>query len=383
MGYFVSDVVTSHPYIRVTDMRPGRVDMREVKYVPEAAFPPIRNYRIYKDDLFISVAGTLGIVGKIPDALDGANLTENANRISAIECDRDFLLHVMLSPVVQNFIESERTVGAQPKLALARIRKFSIPLPPSDIEQSAIATALGDMDALLAAQDALIAKKRAVKQGAMQELLTGKRRLPGYSGEWEVERLGQLGQTYGGLVGKSKKDFGQGDAQYVPFVNVMANIVIDVHAFDKVKVSPSESQNRVLNRDLLFNGSSETPEEVAMCSLVADDVDNLYLNSFCFGFRPKDNVRFNSMFLAYYMRSQVGRDLIKSLAQGSTRYNLSKTAFLDGELRLPSTDEQAAITAVLSDMDTELSTLEAQRAKTVQLKQGMMQTLLTGRIRLG
>jgi type I restriction enzyme S subunit len=268
-------------------------------------------------------------------------------------------------------------------LALARIRKFSIPLPPSDIEQSAIATALGDMDALLAAQDALIAKKRAVKQGAMQELLTGKRRLPGFSGEWEVERLGQLGQTYGGLVGKSKKDFGQGDAQYVPFVNVMANIVIDVHAFDKVEVSPSESQNCVLNRDLLFNGSSETPEEVAMCSLVADDVDNLYLNSFCFGFRLKDNVRFNGMFLAYYMRSQVGRDLIKSLAQGSTRYNLSKTAFLDGELRLPSTDEQAAITAVLSDMDTELSTLEAQRAKTVQLKQGMMQTLLTGRIRLG
>lgn len=151
---------------------------------------------------------------------------------------------------------------------------------------------------------------------------------------------------------------------------------------DKVDVSPEESQNRVLKGDLLFNGSSETPEEVAMCALVVDEVKNLYLNSFCFGFRLKDSARISSLFLIYCMRGQIGRDLIKSLAQGSTRYNLSKPAFLDGELKLSSAKEQAAIADVLADMGTELIALESQRAETAQLKQGMMQALLTGRIRL-
>lgn len=272
-----------------------------------------------------------------------------------------------------------QSTGYNRHFKLLKERAFT---SPPNVEQSAIATVLSDVDALLAAQDALIAKKRAIKEGAIQELLTGKRRLPGFSGEWEVKRLGDLGQTYGGLVGKSKKDFGQGSAQYVPFVNVIANTVVDVNALDKVDVSPDESQNRVLKGDFLFNGSSETPEEVALCALVIDEVNNLYLNSFCFGFRLKEGVRIISLFLAYYMRSQVGRDLIKSLAQGSTRYNLSKSAFLDGGLKLPSAKEQAAIVEVLSDMDTEITAFETQRAKTAQLKQGMMQALLTGRIRL-
>ncbi len=261
------------------------------------------------------------------------------------------------------------------------VQNFEIWLP-SIAEQSAIATALGDVDALLAAQDALIAKKRAIKLGAMHELLTGKRRLPGFRGKWEMMQLGELGLVYGGLVGKSKKDFGKGDALYVPFVNVMANVILDVNFLEKVDVLQSESQNRVMKGDLLFNGSSETPEEVAMCALVSDDVENLYLNSFCFGFRLREGVRVNGLFISYYMRAQIGRELVKSLAQGSTRYNLSKTAFLEGQLKLPCSEEQAAIVEVLGDMDSELAALGVQRAKIVQLKQGMMQVLLTGQTRL-
>jgi len=138
------------------------------------------------------VAGTLGIVGKIPAELDGANLTENADKIANINCDRDFLLYNLMSERIQNPIESEKTVGAQPKLALYRIQNFRIALPPNREEQSAIAAALSDVDALLATLDALIAKKRDFKQAAMQQLLTGKQRLPGFSGEWEVKKLGSL-----------------------------------------------------------------------------------------------------------------------------------------------------------------------------------------------
>ena len=147
-----------------------------------------------------------------------------------------------------------------------------MPIPtPLRPEQHAIAAALSDTDALLSGLDRLIAKKRDLKQAAMQQLLTGQTRLPGFQGEWEVKCLGEIGVTYGGLTGKSKADFGTGAVSYVTFMNVMTNTVIDPTLFEPVNVSPSENQNRVERGDLLFNGSSETPEEVALCSLVTRD----------------------------------------------------------------------------------------------------------------
>ena len=168
LGSSLVDVPTPHPYILVTDMRPGTVDTSELMYVPESVFPAIKQYRIYQADIFISVAGSLGIVGKVPAELDGANLTENADRITDIRCSQDYLLYVLLSPLIQNVIDSIRTVGAQPKLALARIRKFEIPIPPSVAEQTAIAAILSDMDAELAALEARRAKTRNLKQAMIQ-----------------------------------------------------------------------------------------------------------------------------------------------------------------------------------------------------------------------
>ena len=259
--------------------------------------------------------------------------------------------------------------------------KVHLPLPPLP-EQGAIAEALTDVDSLLAGLDRLIAKRRDLKQAAIQQLLTGQTRLPGFQGEWETRRLGELGATYGGLTGKSKADFGSGTGKYVTFMNVMANTVIDPTQFESVRVSTTENQNRVEPGDLLFNGSSETPEEVAYCSLVFSAVSNLYLNSFCFGFRLREDAQVNGLFLTYYIRSTEGRKIMKSLAQGSTRYNLSKKALLAAEVRLPELAEQSAVATVLSDMDAELTALEARRDKTRALKQGMMQELLTGRTRL-
>lgn len=375
MGYFVSDVVTPHPYIRVTDMHPGRVDMREVKYVPEAAFPPIRNYRIYKDDLFISVAGTLGIVGKIPDALDGANLTENANRISAIECDRDFLLHVMLSPVVQNFIESERTVGAQPKLALARIRKFSIPLPPSDIEQSAIATALGDMDVLLAAQDALIAKKRAIKQGAIQELLTGKRRLPGFSGEWEECALGEIATFHKGK-GLPKSDLSDdGPNQCIHYGELFTQYGYSIH--ETISRTWASGDFRSVENDVLMPTSDVTPRGLAKASCVV--INDVVIGGDILVIRT-DPSSVSGTFLSHVIRHE--EEQVLRLVTGTTVFHLYGADMKKFVFKLPSIFEQRAIVEALCDMDAELTALEAQRAKTAQLKQGMMQALLTGRIRL-
>lgn len=262
------------------------------------------------------------------------------------------------------------------------LNSFRVPLPPTNEERTRIASALSDVDTLLATLDQAIAKKRDLKQAAMQQLLTGKTRLPGFCGEWQEKTLGELGATYGGLTGKTKSDFGVGAAKYITFMNVMTNAVIDCAAFEQVTVSASETQNRVLRGDLLFNGSSETPEEVAFCSLMAEEVPDLYLNSFCFGFRLFDDQQVDGLFLTYYIRANPGREMMKSLAQGSTRYNLSKTALREASILLPLKDEQVAIAEVLSGMDAELIALEARRDKTRNIKQAMMQELLTGKTRL-
>jgi type I restriction enzyme S subunit len=167
-GFYLQNSETPQPYIRVTDMFNGGVELSDIQYVPKEAITAITNYKIFLDDLFISVAGTLGVVGEIPSELDGANLTENANRFTNIKCDKKYLLYVLLSPLIQNKIEEERTLGAQPKLALIRIRNFSIPLPPTLEEQRAIATALSDTDTLITGLEKVISKKKAIKQGAMQ-----------------------------------------------------------------------------------------------------------------------------------------------------------------------------------------------------------------------
>ncbi|MCA9623175.1 MAG: restriction endonuclease subunit S, partial [Myxococcales bacterium] len=217
---------------------------------------------------------------------------------------------------------------------------------------------------------------------AMQELLTGKRRLPGFEGEWEMTTLGQLGATYGGLTGKTKADFGSGAARFIPFLNVVTNSIIDREFFEPVRVGIGENQNRAAQGDLFFNGSSETPEEVGLCAVLRNEEPDLYLNSFCFGFRPHPDAGLDGLYLAFFFRGPSGRDLMKSLAQGSTRYNLSKRALLGVEFGLPGSDEQRAISHVLHEMDAEIDALRSKLAKARMIKQGMMHNLLTGKIRL-
>ena len=285
------------------------------------------------------------------------------------------------SRVVRSQIISNATYTTR---ALTNGRALStvwIAVPPSP-EQRAIAEVLSDVDGLIDSLEALIAKKRAIKQATMQQLLTGKTRLPGFSGAWETVKMGQIGSLYGGLSGKSKSDFEGGNARYVTFLGVLENVILDIRHTERVHVGHSESQNSVMKGDLLFNASSETPGDLAIGAVMGEQLDNLYLNSFCFGFRIHDKDKYVPLFLAYFFRGNVGRDIMNALAQGATRYNMSKIQFRALELSIPSGDEQRAIAAVLSDMDAEIAALEQRRDKTIAIKQGMMQQLLTGRVRL-
>ena len=302
-----------------------------------------------------------------------------------IDCHDDldglFLTYLMRSPVGRRAIAS--LAQGSTRYNISKRALLQAPLPrPLVHEQRAIAAALSDVDALLDGLDRLITKKRDLKQAAMQQLLTGQTRLTGFDGEWETERVGEIGTTYGGLTGKTKADFGVGHARYVTFLNVLENVVIDPHQCEPVRVDPGERQNPVRRGDILFNGTSETPDDLAMAAVTGKDEDNLFLNSFCFGFRVHDPSEHLPLFLAYYFRGFPGRHIMYALAQGATRYNMSKSQFMALPLSLPPHDEQKAIATVLSDMDAEIAGLEARRDKTSDLKQAMMQELLTGKTRL-
>lgn len=369
------------PMLVGSNIMPNKINWESARRISESSNELLPASRLAAGDLVVVRVGEPGIAAVVPPELDGCNCASVMIVRQHQRFDSRWLCYLMNSSVGLAQIGNVQYGTAQKQFNISDAINFRYSVPPLD-EQKSIADALSDADALIESLDQLIAKKRQIKQGAMQELLTCKRRLPGFSGEWEVKRLGDFGSTYGGLTGKTKADFGEGSSRYITFMNVMANVVIDCDIFEPVNVSSTESQNRAAKGDLFFNGSSETPEEVGLCSVLANSVADVYLNSFCFGFRFRDGAKANGLYFAYFFRSIEGRELLKSLAQGATRYNLSKTALLKVAFPLPSLEEQTAIATVLSDMDTELAALESRLAKARQIKQGMMQELLTGRIRL-
>lgn len=197
--------------------------------------------------------------------------------------------------------------------------------------------------------------------------------------KWKKKKLGNLGYTYSGLSNKTIDDFGSGE-DFIPYMNIYKNSIIKIDKFEQVKIGLNEHQNQVQSGDVFFTTSSETPEEVGLTSVLIDRIDKpLYLNSFCFGFRLNDNNEFNNTFLAYLLRGESVRLQISKMAQGSTRYNLSKTQLLNKlNLYYPNDkNEQEKISRVLSTCDEVIEKTEETIEKYKQIKAGMMQDLFT------
>ena len=365
------------PMLKANNIIDGTVNFSTSDHISLKTFNKYSDrYKLRINDfLFSNIGARLGTGSLLKVDVD-CTFAWNVMRITPIlkKIDPEFLGHIMNSKIMNNQIMNNISgsgMGFVPKNIL---KNLIIPLPPIP-EQTAIANALSAMDALIAQTEKLIEKKRAIKQGVMQELLKPKE-------GWVTKKLGDYGKTYGGITGKTKTDFGKGNGKYIPFMNIMSNPIIDIGYLDKVNIKSGEAQNRAIKGDLFFNGSSETPEEVGLCSVLTEELDNLYLNSFCFGYRMNNQNDLNGLFLSYLFRSPLGRNLIFSLAQGATRYNLSKTNLLKLELPIPSKKEQDIIALTLLDLDRSITATQTKLTKLKHQKQGMMQALLTGKIRL-
>ena len=260
----------------------------------------------------------------------------------------------------------------------------TVTLPTKLPEQRAIAAALGDVDALLGGLARLIAKKRDLKQAAMQQLLTGQTRLPGFHGEWEVKRLGDhVTFLRNGTI--SWAELTQDDpVKYLHYGDVHACVGTQLrpNALPSLPSEKAKSLARLQDGDLVFADASEdlagVSKSVEMRGVAgAETVPGLHTIAARF-----DKSVLADGFKSYLQFCPTFSGQLRRLAAGTKVYATNRAHIASIEMRLPGVEEQTAIAAVLSDMDAELSALEARLDKTRDLKQGMMQELLTGKTRL-
>ena len=261
----------------------------------------------------------------------------------------------------------------------AILGSVKVPMAPLR-EQRAIATALSDVDALITALDKLIAKKRAIKTAAMQQLLTGKTRLPGFSGEWETKRLGYVAELRPG-INKPVSNMGAGTL-YVTVQDLYDGTSIRVEKLGRIKISSAELENQALKMgDIIFGKSSVKRDGIGYPNIFLGADEPVVCTGFAYRVRAIPNLA-DARYLFYVLRWEPTRRWLVDHSQASALTNINK-AIADGiPVKLPPLEEQTAIAQVLSDMDAEIAALEARRDKTRAIKQGMMQQLLTGRVRL-
>jgi len=256
--------------------------------------------------------------------------------------------------------------------------QWKIPIPALS-EQCAIAVALSDVDALLAALDALIAKKRNIKQGAMQELLTGKKRLPGFSGEWKWKTFGDVMSNCfsGATPSRSRPDFYKGNIRWITSSELNYNVITDT--VEKITVEAVDKTNlKILpkNTFLMAITGLEAEGTRGSCGIVGEEATT---NQSCMALFPTNELLVEYLFHYYVF---AGKKLALQYCQGTKQQSYTAQTVKLLPIYLPPTPEQQAIAEILLDMDTEIAALEQRREKTRLLKQGMMQELLTGRIRL-
>lgn len=379
-GLKKSEYMSSGDYLLITgtDFDNGQVNWKSCAYVSKARYEQDCNIKIRPQDILISKDGTIGKVaylGMIPKTgtLNSGIFVIRANDR---KIDQVFLSKIFMSFYFEEFLNRLVAGSTINHLYQKDFVKFCFPLPNSE-EQTAIATALSDVDSLISALTKKIEKKKAIKQGLMQQLLTGKKRLPGFCGDWIKKKVSSVSDI---LRGGSPRP--------------IENYIVKSGGVNWIKIGDVDSSAKYI-----FRTNEQIIESGIQYSRFVHSGDLLLSNSMSFG-RPyilktegcihdgwlviqNYDKYFDKEFLYYLLGSDEVLKQYKSLAAGSSVLNLNKDIVGKVVLYFPSSiSEQTAIANILSDCDSEIAALEEKRDKYQEIKQGMMQQLLTGKIRL-
>ena len=358
------------PYITANDLKGHEVDFSHCKYLSQERAATFRKGIARSGDVLFAHNATVGPTALLSTDLDYVILSTTATyyRCNPNKLNNSFLLYSLQSPLFVWQYQAIMSQSTRNQVPITAQRKLSIILPPTLAEQEAIAEALSDADALIEGLESLIAKKRAIKQGAMQELITDKRRLPGFEGEWVEKTIGdicriEMGRTPPRLI---KSYWGSG-YKWLSIADLNSKVITE--SKEEITKLAASTMTIVPKGTLIMSFKLSLGRlGFAGCDLFTNEA----ICSF-------NNMSESAGFLYYVLGrtdfSLYGKQAVKG-------YTLNKESLNSIQIRLPSLDEQSAISAVLSDMDDEIAALEGKLTKARQVKQGMMQELLTGRIRL-
>ena len=375
------------PFMRSQNVGWGRLLLDDLAFIDNDTHNQFPSTELKQNDVLLNITGaSIGRTALADERLVGGNVNQHVCiiRVDAHQARPEFIHLLLLSTLGQRQIDSFQAGGNRQGLNFAQIASIKLALPPTLAEQEAIASALGDADALIESLERLIAKKRDVKQGAMQELLTARRRLPSFTGEWEekpfriicwfqegpgvrntqfttsgVKLLNGTNIFRGKLNLDSTSRYISEHEAYGPYAHFLAD------AGDIVIASSGIAIDR-FHEKVAFVESCDLP----FC-----------MNTSTIRFKPVAE-QLTPAFLFQYLTSDSFKRAIGGQATGSAQLNFGPSHVEKVYVILPPVEEQTAIAAVLSDMDAELAALEAKLSKARAIKQGMMQELLTGRIRL-
>jgi len=342
-------------------------------------------YHIHKREInnttvLLSINGTIGNIAFYNN--ENIILGKSAAYINLNNgIDKRYLYQIIQTEFIKKYFDNKLTGSTIKNLGLGSIRNSPIPLPPSKSEQTAIANVLSDTDALIERLEKLIAKKKAIKQGTMQQLLTGKKRLPGFEQKKSYKRT---------EVGVIPVDWVVNQiGKYAKLINGRAYAL---HEWETQGIPVIRLQNLTGSGENYYYSNLKLPEKQ-----YCDFDDLLFMWSATFG--PviwkgakaiyhyhiwkieTDRNKLDKLFL-FYVLSDLTERVEKSSTNGGTMLHVTKKSMEETLIPLPTPSEQSAIATILSDMDTEIEALEQKREKYTMIKQGMMQQLLTGRIRI-
>ncbi len=356
------------------NFKDGKIRWDEVYHIPTERYDEAKNIQLKKNDILITKDGTIGkllFIDKIPHP-QKASLNSHllVFRPIAQKYIPKFFFYHLLSKQFLEHIEQNKSGTTFFGITEKAIGKYNVYLP-SIPEQTSIAESLSNIDELIDYLAELIEKKKNIKKGTMQELLTGKRRLGGFHEEWPIEVLGKYCTLYVPMRDKPK-EFG-GSIPWLRIEDLDGKFVSDSKSEQYVTPETVKKMNLVVYPiDTVLCSCSAT---IGVCAITKQE---LITNQTFIGMHP--NSAINSEFLYYYLQTQTN-NLIK-IASGSTILYISRQTFEEFPIPLPKLEEQCIIVQILSDMDLEIKDLENTRKKYMLIKNGMMQKLLTGEIRL-
>ena len=369
---------TGVPFLRSECVSDEGLDMRQSMYISPQADMVLKRSQVADGDILMTITGNVGRVVWLR-GLRRANINQHIARIRVNDrrVDPEFVYHYLSQPRIREYYESIVTGQAYPQISLQQVRDTLVPLLPL-AEQRSIASALSDADDLIASLERLITKKQAIKQGMMQELLTGRTRLPGFAGSWSKTTLGSLGTFLKGrgIKRDDVRSTGTGCIRYGELYTTFNDYTGKTRSFVSARVAATALPLRT--GDLLFAGSGETRDEIGKCvayigaTPVVAGGDVIVLRG----------DQFNPVYLALLANTPEVVTQKARAGQGDAVVHIYSHALAAVEVNMPSRAEQDAVARMILDVDHELALLRQRLAKARDVKQGMMQELLTGRTRL-